>query len=104
MHGPQVGVCRVCGEMTDVHSNAACMQCGATYHLALRQDVPARDCGQVWINDQYQTLEFACNVCLGYAAPAADPPAAAPRRYARRQGARAADVLRERRQRRRRAP
>lgn len=105
MHGPQVGVCRVCGELTTVHSNASCLQCGGAFHLALRQDIPAKDCGQVWIGEQSQTLEFACNICLGVATPAtdADAPASASDtgRYARREGVRATDLLREKRRSRR---
>jgi hypothetical protein len=99
VHGPQVGVCRVCGEMTDTFSNAECMQCGAAFHLALRQDIPAKDCGQVWINDDAQSLEFACDLCLGRVAePAAPEPLVGERtRYARRQGTRAAEVLRAKR-------
>jgi hypothetical protein len=89
--------------MTDAFSNASCMQCGAPFHLALRQDVPAKDCGQVWINDESQTLEFACNVCLGHAVePAAEPAApSAGGRYSRSQGARASEILRQKRARRR---
>jgi hypothetical protein len=101
VHGPQVGVCRVCGDLTTVTSNASCMQCGGVYHLALRQDVPEKDCGQVWINEESQTLEFACDICLGQAdfGPAAPPSADRPR-YARAQGTRAADVVRAKRRRR----
>ena len=97
MHGPQVGACRVCGELTDAFSNATCMQCGSGYHLALRQDVPAKDCGQVWINDEYQTLEFGCDICLSKVTP--DDTAGAPSRaqYARSEGRRAADVMRRKR-------
>jgi hypothetical protein len=101
MHGPQVGVCRVCGELTSVTSNATCLQCGSAFHLALRQDVPDKDCGQVWINEETQTLEFACYICLGRADPAAPASAPARRRYARSTATRAADLLREKRRRRR---
>ena len=99
VHGPQVGRCVVCGEMTDPFSNATCLQCGGTYHLALRQDVPGKDCGQVWINDEHQTLDYACDVCLGRAeTPAsAAPEENEPRAYARRDGVRAADLLRRKR-------
>lgn len=102
VYGPQTGVCRVCGELTDALSNAACMRCGGTYHLALRQDVPAKDCGQVWINEEHQTLEFACNICLGHAEPAGSRAASRTdegKRYARREGASAADIVRRRRRR-----
>lgn len=103
MHGPQTGVCRVCGELTDAFSNATCMRCGSAYHLALRQDVPAKDCGQVWIDDESQTLEFACNVCLGITGePAAGESREERAGYARSEGGRAADVLRRKRSLRRR--
>ena len=85
--------------MTNTFSNASCMDCGSSFHLALRQDVPGKDCGQVWIDDESQTLEFACDICLGRAS-APDPVPAAPEgrtRYARRQGGRAGDVLRAKR-------
>jgi hypothetical protein len=75
------------------------MICNSSFHLALRQDVPAKDCGQVWIDDESQTLEFACDSCLGRTAPPAAAPAATESRprYARRQGGRAADVLQSKR-------
>ena len=101
MYCPQVGACRVCGVLTDVNSNASCLRCGGAFHLALRQDVPAKDCGQVWISDESQTLEFACNVCLGFASPDAGEPEAPSRaRYTRSRGVRAADLLRQKRRRR----
>lgn len=100
MHGPQVGECRVCGELTNSLSNATCMQCGSPFHLALRNDVPAKDCGRVWIDDESQTLEFACDVCLGVAAdPAATPVEDAAERgaYARANGMRASEIMRRKR-------
>ena len=106
MHGPQVGVCRVCGELTDTYSNATCMQCGFPFHLALRNDVPAKDCGQVWIDEDSQTLDFACDICLGRVDPAPDVDQEAARSaYSRSEGMRASDVLRRKRAgRRRRGP
>ncbi len=95
-------ICRVCGEPTSEFSHAICSRCDRPFHLALRQDVPAKDCGQVWINPQHLGLEFGCNVCLGFASEApslqATPPEAATprRRYARHQGVRALDVVRRR--------
>lgn len=115
--------CRVCGEPTTEHSNAVCSRCGDAFHLALRQDIPAKDCGQVWIDEHLLALQFACDTCLaleqqaGEAEPAATPfpagAAAAPapgplaptgasasaakRRYVRREGASAATVARLRR-------
>jgi ribosomal protein L37E len=99
VHGPQVGVCRVCGELTDTYSNATCMQCGFPFHLALRRDVPAKDCGQVWIDDETQTLDFACDVCLGKVelSPAVEKEGTPRPAYARSEGMRASDILRRKR-------
>lgn len=104
VYGALAGECGVCGEMTSVQTNAQCLRCGKSFHLALRQDVPTKECGQVWISEESQALEFACNVCLGVAAPREEKgeKQSAGGRYARRAGLRAADLVRERRDRRRR--
>ena len=98
--------CRVCGEPTSEFSRAVCSHCAQPYHLALRQDVPAKDCGQVWINEHHLSLEFACNACLAAEEPAEPPAAPAPlaerparQRYVRREGVGAAELMRARRRR-----
>lgn len=93
--------CRVCGEPTSEFSHAICSRCDLPFHLALRQDVPGKDCGQVWINPQHLGLEFGCNVCLGIGPEPSPQPAPADaatprRRYARHEGMRAREVLRRR--------
>lgn len=57
-------VCVVCAEVLTSTTEAYCMQCGQPYHLSQRTDVPERDCGQVWVNEEHLSLEFACDVCL----------------------------------------
>ena len=57
--------CTVCGDATGEHTAATCSRCGGTYHLALRIDVPTRECGQVWIDEDLLALLFACDTCLG---------------------------------------
>ncbi len=67
--------------------SAECNWCDGRYHLNQRNDVEAKDCGQVWIDEQFLALQFACDNCLaGEAAPSLKP-AAAPgrRRYRRRE-------------------
>jgi hypothetical protein len=77
--------------------SAECNWCDSRYHLNPRNDIEARDCGEVWIDEQYLALQFACNTCLvGPAAesrpakPTASAPsrgraaASRPRRYRRR--------------------
>lgn len=57
-------VCIVCDEATEEHTEAICNGCGKPYHLNQRADRPGKDCGEVWINEDFQALEFACNICL----------------------------------------
>jgi len=44
--------------------SATCNWCNGVYHLNQRNDIEARDCGQVWIDEQYMALQFACDTCL----------------------------------------
>jgi hypothetical protein len=85
-----VDVCTVCGESLS-EQRATCNQCGDDFHFALRIDVAAKDCGDAWIDDEIQALIFGCNRCLGRALPAA-----ARRRYARRDPRDARAIARER--------
>ena len=57
-------VCSVCGLEVAIHMEAWCGNCGLLYHLNQRADLPGDDCGQVWINEEHLSLEFACNTCL----------------------------------------
>jgi hypothetical protein len=57
-------LCTVCEEATEPHTEAVCNGCGEIYHLNQRADLPGKDCGEVWINEDHQALEFACNRCL----------------------------------------
>ena len=86
-----VETCSVCREpAADPSMRAQCNWCDAVFHLNQRNDTDARDCGDVWIDEQYLALQFACNNCLradGAAAdrrPATKAAPARPRRYKRR--------------------
>ncbi len=59
-----VVACSVCGESADEEALAVCNICGDQFHLNQRNDRPGKDCGAVWINDQFLALEFACQRCL----------------------------------------
>ncbi|MBI2765575.1 MAG: hypothetical protein HYX53_06650 [Chloroflexi bacterium] len=56
--------CSVCSELLESHTEAYCMECGKPYHLNQRTDLEGKDCGEVWVNDDHLSLEFACNICL----------------------------------------
>jgi hypothetical protein len=67
--------------------SAECNWCDGRYHLNQRNDVEAKDCGQVWIDEQFLALQFACHNCLAEDGKPVPKPAAAPerRRYRRRE-------------------
>ncbi|HMO55357.1 MAG TPA: hypothetical protein PJ994_12690, partial [Tepidiformaceae bacterium] len=56
--------CYVCTLVVESHMEAYCNTCGNLYHLNSRADLPGDDCGQVWINEEHLSLQFACNTCL----------------------------------------
>jgi hypothetical protein len=64
MKAAQQWPCVVCGEPADETNSAICNACGQRFHLNLRSDRPGKDCGEVWVNDLYSALEFACFNCL----------------------------------------
>lgn len=82
--------CVVCGEAVDDRDSSVCNCCGERYHLNQRNDRPGKDCGAVWINEQYLALQFACQRCLGAGGSAPPPkprilrPRLGRRRYRRR--------------------
>jgi len=57
-------VCSVCREPLDDTNSATCNTCGNPFHLRLRNDADGPDCGDVWVNEQFLSLEFACFNCL----------------------------------------
>jgi hypothetical protein len=59
-----VETCVVCGEAVDETNSAVCQGCNRRYHLVLRQDEQGKDCGEVWINEAFMSLQFACLNCL----------------------------------------
>lgn len=70
--------CAVCAEPATTAQSAECNWCDRRYHLNQRNDVEAKDCGQVWIDDEYLALQFACNDCLARGGPPEGTTAAKP--------------------------
>jgi hypothetical protein len=68
----EVTACTVCGDDVAPPNEAWCGACGESYHLQQRTDVPGKDCGSVWINDEHLALEFTCNNCLNPVPPGLD--------------------------------
>ena len=91
--------CAVCGEPVDERMSAACNWCDQRYHLNQRNDIEAKDCGQVWIDEPYMALQFACNNCL---ADGTEPSPADDARAVRRMPVRPRPVGRPRQRRYRR--
>jgi hypothetical protein len=73
---PELFTCGVCSEPLEARMSAECNWCDSRYHLNQRNDVVAKDCGEVWIDEQYLALQFACNTCL--TGPAAESRPAKP--------------------------
>lgn len=61
--------CHVCGDAVAEANSIVCNNCGRSFHLRLRNDIEGQDCGDVWINEQFLSLEFACFECLRGEAP-----------------------------------
>jgi len=74
--GQPVETCVVCGEAVDETNSAVCQGCNRRYHLVLRQGEQGKDCGDVWINEAFMSLQFACSNCLRAAGADSAPPAA----------------------------
>ena len=54
--------CHICGDPLTEDASATCNQCHRPFHLRLRNDdTTGKDCGDVWIDENYLSLEFACN-------------------------------------------
>jgi hypothetical protein len=88
-----VNECIVCGEFGTESTLSTCHVCGQEFHLNERNDQEGRDCGQVWIDEQYMALRFACQRCLDGEASSSPTEERRParaarqrRRYRRRDG------------------
>ena len=84
--------CSVCGEPAAEDESVLCNSCNERFHLNQRNDREGKDCGEVWISEQYLALEFACRTCLDGGTPEATPqkprvlrPSVGKRRYRRRE-------------------
>ena len=76
LRGHLVETCVVCGEAVDETNSAVCHGCNRRYHLVLRQGGQGKDCGDVWINEAFMSLQFACFNCLRPAGADSAPPTA----------------------------
>jgi hypothetical protein len=56
--------CTVCGEPAPDEVAALCNGCNERFHLTLGKDPAPRECGRVWVNEQFMTLEYGCLRCL----------------------------------------
>ncbi len=82
-------VCVVCREEADDRTTSVCHSCGERYHLNERNDTEGKDCGQVWIDEQFLALRFGCQRCLSQnelapGQPRVRRPRTGERRYRRR--------------------
>jgi len=66
--------CRICGQPAHDTDSALCNNCDQRFHLRLRADSDGPECGSVWINEQFLSLEYACQRCLGSSGADPEPP------------------------------
>jgi len=66
--------CAVCAEPAEEAASALCGVCDRRFHLNQRNDIDGKDCGEVWIDEQYLSLRFACFNCLGRSTATNEPP------------------------------
>ncbi len=105
LHSAEGGPCAVCAEPVQAGASALCNQCAEPYHLVLTNDADGKNCGEVWLNEEFMTLEFGCARCLAQQRGLEPPPApgAAPAVPRPAQGrvkhtdARARDIVRRKR-------
>ena len=70
---PTSARCHICHDPLSEDASTLCNQCHRPFHLRLRNDTDHKDCGDVWINEDYLSLEFACFECLGVASAGGQP-------------------------------
>ena len=56
--------CVVCADAVAEDASALCNNCGKPFHLILTNDGVGKDCGEVWLNEDFMALEFGCQNCL----------------------------------------
>ena len=56
--------CTCCAGPFRAHDLGWCSLCGEPFHLALRIDIPVAECGEAWIDDELEAVQFGCNRCL----------------------------------------
>ena len=108
--------CTVCAAPVESGASAICSGCAEPFHLVLTNEaatneVAGKNCGEVWLNEEFLALEFGCARCLavarGQAPPSPVPPVPPPARApahgvtssgpVRRQGLSAREIVRRRR-------
>ena len=64
MSAPEQMACAVCGGAVEESNSAVCGECDRRFHLRLRNDAEGKDCGDVWVDEEFLSLRFACFNCL----------------------------------------
>lgn len=76
LSGAGEGVCTICADPVVEGASALCHQCGQRYHLVLTNKGDGKDCGEVWLNEDFLALEFGCARCVAEHRGLPPPPAA----------------------------
>ncbi len=68
--------CTVCAQPVESGASAICSDCAGPFHLVMTRDEAGKNCGEVWLSEEFLALQFGCARCL--AAARGEPPPSAP--------------------------
>lgn len=58
-----IGVCPIClEELVPVHQTS-CVYCEGVFHLRMKENVVAKDCGSMWLDEDSESLLIMCKTC-----------------------------------------
>ncbi len=57
------GLCPVClEELAPIHQ-IDCVACLISFHIRMLENVEAKECGSMWIDEDSEAMVFMCNTC-----------------------------------------
>lgn len=58
------GACCVCGDKLPPVHQTICEACSGAFHFRMTESAEAKDCGQVYLDEQDCTTVFLCSPCF----------------------------------------
>ena len=67
--------CTVCAQPVESGASAICSDCAEPFHLVMTREEAGKNCGEVWLSEEFLALQFGCARCLASARGESPPPA-----------------------------